>query len=109
MRKDVEDECRAIEDFYLKDFFQVASLCGRKSVVEDDGVHVVGLTVSGELAGFAQSIKIPRTSVNIPIFYNAFNVGNQSNIPYVKVDCNVIDADTGPAAWMNSALVMYPD
>ena len=60
-------------------------------------------------SNFTQSIKIPRTSVNIPIFYNAFNVGNQSNIPYVKVDCNVIDADTGPAAWMNSALVMYPD
>ena len=46
-------------------------------------------------SNFTQSIKIPRTSVNIPIFYNAFNVGNQSNIPYVKVDCNVIDADTG--------------
>ena len=46
-------------------------------------------------SNFTQSIKIPRTAVNIPIFQDAFNVGSQTTIPYNYVSCDVIDADTG--------------
>lgn len=46
-------------------------------------------------SNFTQSIKIPRTAVNVPIFQDAFNVGSQTTIPYTYVSCDVIDADTG--------------
>ena len=46
-------------------------------------------------SNFTQTIKIPRTAQNKRIFDNAFNVGSQSNVPYTKATCDIIDADTG--------------
>ena len=53
MRKDVEDERRAVEDFDLKNLFQIARLRGGKLVVEDDRVHVLLAAEPCELARFA--------------------------------------------------------
>lgn len=46
-------------------------------------------------SNFTQTIKIPRTAKNKRIFDNAFNVGSQSNVPYTKATCDIIDSNTG--------------
>ncbi len=43
LREDVENQRRAIQDFAVEDFFQVAALRGRKFIVENHRVHVVRL------------------------------------------------------------------
>ena len=53
LRKDVEDQRRAVEDLDLEDFFQVARLRGGKFIVEDDRVHRVLFAIRGELDGLA--------------------------------------------------------
>ncbi len=46
-------------------------------------------------SNYTQSIKIPRTATNKRIFDGAFFVGSNSQLPYLKADCDVIDATTG--------------
>ena len=43
LRENVENERRAVEDFAVEDFFQVAALRGRKFVVENHRVHFARL------------------------------------------------------------------
>ncbi len=51
--EDVEDERRAVNDFALEDFFEVAALRGRKVVVENHRVHVVAPAEVREFLGLA--------------------------------------------------------
>jgi len=51
--KDVEDQRCAIQHFTVKNFLEVAALCRRKFVVEDNGVDVLFAALAGELVGFA--------------------------------------------------------
>jgi hypothetical protein len=53
LRKDVEDERGAIQDFDLEDFFQVARLRGGKFIIEDHSVHVVLFAERRELSCLA--------------------------------------------------------
>jgi len=46
-------------------------------------------------ANFTHTTKFPRTAKNIRIFQSVFNVGNNSNLPYEKATCEVIDIDSG--------------
>lgn len=55
LRKDVEDERRAIEHFALENHLEISALSGRKIIVKDDGIDVVLPAFVGELAGFASS------------------------------------------------------
>ncbi len=41
------------------------------------------------------SVKLPKTDKNVLIIENVSSVGNNSNIPYTKIRCDVIDAITG--------------
>ncbi len=53
LRKDVEDECGAVEDLDVENLFQVAALRRRKFVVEDDRVHVVLVAEPGKFPRLA--------------------------------------------------------
>lgn len=55
LRKDVQDERGAIEDFDLENLFQIARLRGGKFIVKDDSVHIVGFAVSGKFLGLTLS------------------------------------------------------
>ncbi len=51
--------------------------------------------ITNRNSNFTQSIKLERTARNKVIFEQAYNVGSQTNVPYRKATCDVIDADTG--------------
>lgn len=51
--------------------------------------------ITNRNSNFTQSIKLERTARNKGIFEQAYNVGSQTNVPYRKATCDVIDADTG--------------
>ena len=51
--------------------------------------------ITNRNSSFTPTIKIPRTANNKRIFEQAYNNGNQSNFPYQKASCDIIDADTG--------------
>ena len=51
--------------------------------------------ITNRNSSFTQTIKIPRTANNNRIFEQVYNNGNQSNLPYQKASCDIIDADTG--------------
>jgi len=51
--------------------------------------------ITNRNSSFTQTIKIPRTAKNKRIFEQVYNNGNQSNLPYQKASCDIIDADTG--------------
>lgn len=51
--------------------------------------------ITNRNSSFTQTIKIPRTANNKRIFEQVYNNGNQSNLPYQKASCDIIDADTG--------------
>lgn len=51
--------------------------------------------ITNRNSSFTQTIKIPRTANNKRIFEQVYNNGNQSNFPYQKASCDIIDADTG--------------
>ena len=53
LRKNVEDQRGAIQDFDLEDFFQVAGLRRGKFIVKDGRVHAVLFAERGELASLA--------------------------------------------------------
>jgi hypothetical protein len=44
---------------------------------------------------FTQAVKLRKTATNIRIMQNAGLVGNESNLPYERVDADLIDTDTG--------------
>lgn len=62
--------------------------------------------LSNRNSNYTQSIKIPRTAKNIRIFSSVGFTGSQSNLPYIKATCNVIDADTGQHVIYNGWAVL---
>jgi len=53
LRKDVENQRRAVENLAVEDFFEVAALRGRKVVVENHRVHVLPPAEIREFASLA--------------------------------------------------------
>ena len=53
LREDVENQRRAVENFAVEDFFEVAALRGRKIVVKNHGVHVLPPTEIREFSRLA--------------------------------------------------------
>jgi hypothetical protein len=51
--------------------------------------------ITNRNSNFTQSIKIPKTANNTFVMRQAGLVGNKSNVPYIKNECDLIDADTG--------------
>jgi hypothetical protein len=57
-------------------------------------------------SNYTQNIKIPRTAKNQRIFDGVGFTGSQSNLPYTKSVCNIIDADTGQHVIYNGWAVL---
>jgi len=51
--ENIEDQRCSIEDFAVKDSFQIAALGWRKFIVENDGIDIGAPAVLGEFVGFA--------------------------------------------------------
>jgi hypothetical protein len=52
LREDVKDQRRAVENFAVKNFFEIAALRRRKFVVENDRINFTALTKVSPFAGF---------------------------------------------------------
>ena len=51
--ENVENQRRAVKHLALEHLLEVAALCGGKFVIENDSIHLLTPTVSGELVGLA--------------------------------------------------------
>lgn len=52
-------------------------------------------SLSNRNSNYTLPLKFLRTANNVRIIESVFNVGNQSNLPYQKNQCDIIDAETG--------------
>lgn len=67
---------------------------GTLSIAQTKQVNDIA-NITNRNSNFTQAIKLPKTAKNVLIMQNLGAVGNQTNIPYQKIDATLIDTDTG--------------
>jgi hypothetical protein len=77
---------------YLND--QLSDLNDSKDIAQTKQVNDLA-RLDNRQSNFTQNISLPFTANNRRIFEKIGLVGNNSNIPYSKITCDLVDADTG--------------